>query len=59
VRQWLAVDRRIAADVASVVEAAGRRNLPDVEAASRRKDLHDLQSTSLSAQLGVTTCTRS
>lgn len=56
VREWLAVDRRIAADVEEIADAAGRRSIPDVQAATSRSQTHDRRSNELASELGLTTC---
>jgi hypothetical protein len=56
VDQWLAVDRRIAVDVERLADAAKRRSIPDVEAATNAAASHDRLSNQLAAQLGLATC---
>jgi hypothetical protein len=56
VDQWLAVDRKIATDVERLADAAKRRSIPDVEAATNAAASHDRRSNQLAAQLGLATC---
>jgi hypothetical protein len=56
VEQWLAVDRQIALDVEKLADAAKRRSIPDVQAATNNAATHDRRSNQLAAQIGLSTC---
>jgi hypothetical protein len=58
VKQWLAADRRVAAAVRALGEAALRRDFPGVTAATAHLQVAGLESSRSANQLGLQVCGR-